>query len=211
MKYIIGFIIAGALLFPTVIFASTCSSLSGTCKLGLECTTDGGSPSAPEADDCSNTICCVPAGVLCAKDGGGCSAEADCNVKDGGFVNGVINDCGKDEKGKQQVCCKKGVEPLVNNSPAAAAPKPVILEDPLGKDHPGIIGALSRLIGTFLRFVGALALLVFVYAGVVYMTAGGSDERVKSAKDTMKYALIGLALIMFAYAFASFFFKALTG
>ncbi len=214
MKYAIGFVVAGALLFPAVILASTCASLSGTCKEVLDCTTEGGNPSSPAADDCPAKICCISAGVLCAKDGGGCSVEANCNVKDGGFVNGAINDCGKDKDGKQQVCCKKGIEPLVNNSPSGtvAIPKPVTLKDPLdiGGGSPGIIGVISRFIGTFLGVVGALALLVFVYAGIVYMTAGGSDERVKEAKDTMKYAFIGLALIMFAYAFATSFFNVLT-
>lgn len=57
--------------------------------------------------------------------------------------------------------------------------------------------------------VGALALLVFVYAGVVYMTAGSSD-RVKEARDTMKYAVLGLAMIIFAYVLTNFFFNILT-
>ena len=86
--------------------------------------------------------------------------------------------------------------------------KPVVLVDPMGGK--GIIGAISSLISVFLGMVGAIALLVFVYAGVVYMTAGGADDRVTHAKDTMKYALIGLALITFAYALTNFYFVALT-
>lgn len=70
-------------------------------------------------------------------------------------------------------------------------------------------GLIGRFVAAFIGMVGALALLVFVYAGIMYMTAGSSD-RVKQATDTMKYALIGLALIMFAYVLTSFFFNALT-
>ena len=83
------------------------------------------------------------------------------------------------------------------------------LTDPLGGI--GLLGALNRIIMTFLGVVGALALLVFVYAGVVYMTAGGHEESVTKARDTMKYAIIGLALIIFAYVLTSFYLTALTG
>lgn len=58
--------------------------------------------------------------------------------------------------------------------------------------------------------MGALALLAFVWAGVTWMTAGSSD-RVQKAKDTMKYAVIGLAMIAFAYAITSFFVDTLLG
>ena len=75
-------------------------------------------------------------------------------------------------------------------------------------DLPVIFG---RVISAFLGMVGALSLLVFVYAGVTYLTAAGEEKRVTKAKDTMKYALIGLFLIMSAYVLASFYFTVLTG
>jgi hypothetical protein len=81
------------------------------------------------------------------------------------------------------------------------------------KDNPNCEVTLNSLIGrfvaAFLGMVGALALLVFVYAGVIYMTAGSSD-RIKEARDTMKYAVLGLGLIVFAYVLTNFFFNALT-
>lgn len=82
------------------------------------------------------------------------------------------------------------------------------LTDPLGGI--GLIGIINRLVLTFLGVVGAIALLVFVYAGVTYMTAGGDDARVTRAKDAMKYAFIGLALIMGAYVLTNFYFNVLT-
>ena len=60
------------------------------------------------------------------------------------------------------------------------------------------------------RVVGALALGVFVYAGVLWMTAGSSD-RVQKAKDALKYAVIGLFMIAFAYSISAFFFSTLAG
>ncbi|MEK7115942.1 MAG: pilin, partial [Patescibacteria group bacterium] len=96
---------------------------------------------------------------------------------------------------------KKAVKPT-------APPTDLSVLDPLkGADLPILIG---RVISTFLGMVGAASLLVFVYAGVRYLTAGGSEEAVKIAKDTMKYAFIGLFLIIFAYVITNFFFTALT-
>lgn len=83
------------------------------------------------------------------------------------------------------------------------------LSNPLGTtDIPTILG---RLIQTFLGLVGAISLLVFVYAGVMYMTSAGGEKGIKTAKDTMAYAAIGLAIIIFAYAIATNYFNILTG
>jgi len=101
-------------------------------------------------------------------------------------------------------------------SPAASgttAGSPMTLTNPLcPAANPNCVtlnALIGRFVAAFIGMVGALALLVFVYAGIMYMTAGSSD-RVKQARDTMKYAVIGLALIIFAYALTSFFFNALS-
>lgn len=105
---------------------------------------------------------------------------------------------------------------LAQNPPATTTPSaqtsngPKTLEelDPLsGATFYTII---QRVISLFLGMVGALALGVFVYAGITWMTAGSSD-RVQKAKDAMKYAVIGLAMIGFSYAVTTFFIDALTG
>lgn len=99
-------------------------------------------------------------------------------------------------------------------SPAAAAAPVIegssmILKNPLGNaDIPTVIG---RVVKTFLGMVGAFALLAFVYAGILYMTAAGREEAITKSKDTMLYAFFGLLLIFFAYAITTYFFKALVG
>ncbi len=83
------------------------------------------------------------------------------------------------------------------------------LPDPLGgADLPHMIG---RVVATFLGIVGALSLLVFFYAGVTYMTAAGREDQIKKATDTMKYAFIGMLLIVFAYVIVNFYFTSLAG
>ncbi len=87
---------------------------------------------------------------------------------------------------------------------------PTTIRNPLGAsaDLPHIFG---RVIATFLGVVGSLSLLVFFYAGVTYMTAAGREESITKAKDTMKYAFIGMLLIVFAYVIVKFFFTSLAG
>ncbi len=76
------------------------------------------------------------------------------------------------------------------------------LKDPLGGlDIPTLIGAFIRYA---LGIVGALFLLYFIYAGFLWMTAGGEAERVKKSKHTMINAVLGIVVIMLSYAIISF-------
>jgi Type IV secretion system pilin len=85
----------------------------------------------------------------------------------------------------------------------ASAATTYTLENPLGTTNLNVIA--KNVINTFLGIVGALALLVFVYAGVTYLIAGGSEGMVKKSQDTMKYAVIGIVLIMFSYVITDSF------
>jgi len=90
----------------------------------------------------------------------------------------------------------------------STSPRIVSLPDPLGgADIPTVIG---RVIKTFLGLVGAIALVVFVYAGFLYLTAAGREDAIRTSKEAMKNAFIGLVVIFFSYAITTFFFKALT-
>ncbi|MDQ7815333.1 MAG: hypothetical protein RDU25_06055 [Patescibacteria group bacterium] len=71
------------------------------------------------------------------------------------------------------------------------------LEDPMGgKTVQQIVG---RVIQQVLPAVGALFLIMFIYGGVLWMTAGGSGEKVKKATQTLVNAAIGMAIVVLAY------------
>jgi len=67
---------------------------------------------------------------------------------------------------------------------------------------------LPDLIGNFisviLGVVGIIFLVLAVYAGVMYMTAGGDPGKVKKAKEILTQSLIGLIIIVAAYALTEF-------
>jgi len=83
---------------------------------------------------------------------------------------------------------------------------PIHLYNPLGAntDVPAFIG---RGIRGVLGVIGAVALLMFIYGGVTWMTAGGDAKRVEGAKSIIKNSVIGLLLIFFSYSLIGVFFS----
>ncbi|MEK7625397.1 MAG: pilin [Patescibacteria group bacterium] len=72
----------------------------------------------------------------------------------------------------------------------------------------GLQGDFATTVGTvvkgILSVVGTVFLLFTVYAGVMWMTAQGNEDRVTKAKDTIQAAVIGLFIVMAAYAITAF-------
>ena len=50
-----------------------------------------------------------------------------------------------------------------------------------------------------IKYVGILAILVVSWGGITFLTSMGNDEKVKHAKHTIIYALIGVLLSVVAY------------
>lgn len=96
----------------------------------------------------------------------------------------------------------------VASETAVTTTGPIRLFNPLGAetDIPAFIG---RGIRGVLGVIGAIALLMFVYGGVVWMTAGDS-KRVDDAKNIIKNSVIGLLLIFFSYSLIGIFFDLFT-
>jgi len=81
------------------------------------------------------------------------------------------------------------------------------LTDPLGnRDVPVLVGDI---ISYILGFVGVLALVMFIYGGITWMTSAGAAEKIKKGKDTLVWAVFGLAFIFLSYAILDFILKAL--
>ncbi len=70
---------------------------------------------------------------------------------------------------------------------------------------------VGKIIRTALGLLGIVALVLILYAGFVWMTAGGEEEKISQAKKIMVNAAIGLAIILSSYAIASFVISKLVG
>ncbi len=63
---------------------------------------------------------------------------------------------------------------------------------------------IAQIIRIALGFLGVIAVVIILLGGFKWMTAGGNDEKVKSAKKLIFSGIIGLVIVISAYAIASF-------
>jgi hypothetical protein len=70
-----------------------------------------------------------------------------------------------------------------------------------GSDLPTIIGSLINVV---LGFLGIVLLFYVLRAGFLWMTAGGDEKQVKTAKDMIRDAVIGLVVIIAGFAISNF-------
>ena len=62
----------------------------------------------------------------------------------------------------------------------------------------------SKIVGNTLQWVlsvaGAVALMMLIAGGLYYITAGGSEDRVRTAKKMVTWTILGLVLVLISYA-----------
>ena len=63
---------------------------------------------------------------------------------------------------------------------------------------------IGKIINVALSLLGVIVLVIIIYGGFLWMTAGGNDEKVGEAKKWIFGGIIGLVIILSAYAIASF-------
>jgi len=68
-------------------------------------------------------------------------------------------------------------------------------------DFPTIIGGVIKVL---LGVLGVIFLIIIVFAGVKWMTAHGEKDDVTKATDSIRQAIIGLAITLAAYAITDF-------
>lgn len=71
-------------------------------------------------------------------------------------------------------------------------------------DNVGVI------IKSALSFLGVIFLILMIYGGFLWMTASGKEEQVSKAKSIITAAIIGLIIVISAYAISYFVIKKLT-
>lgn len=70
-----------------------------------------------------------------------------------------------------------------------------------GSDLPTIIGSLINVV---LGFLGIVLLFYVLRAGFLWMTAGGDEKQVTTAKNMIRDAVIGLVVIVAGFAISNF-------
>ncbi len=64
-------------------------------------------------------------------------------------------------------------------------------------------GVMS-IINTLMGFLGIVAIIIFLWGGFRWMTAGGSEEKIDESKKIITAGIIGLIIVFVSYALAAF-------
>lgn len=84
-----------------------------------------------------------------------------------------------------------------------------IIQQPLGLPATDIRLIIANIIRVALGLLGIVLLVLFLYGGYLYMTSGGNEEQIGSAKKILINASIGLGIILSAYAIVLFVMRLL--
>lgn len=63
---------------------------------------------------------------------------------------------------------------------------------------------MSRGVNAMVVFMGTIALALIVYAGFMWMTAGGNESKIEKARTIMIWTLLGTIAIGASYGFVKF-------
>ena len=75
-------------------------------------------------------------------------------------------------------------------------------------DLPKLIG---NVIGGVLSLIAVIFFILMVYGGLLWMTARGNTDQVKKAQDAIISAVIGIVVVLSAYAITTFVFTSISG
>lgn len=74
---------------------------------------------------------------------------------------------------------------------------------------PGTFPAIiNTVFSASLGFLGVVALLAFIWGGLIWMTSGGDTAKIMKAKKTMTWAVAGLVIIFAAFSILTLIFNA---
>lgn len=70
---------------------------------------------------------------------------------------------------------------------------------------------ISNIVSIFLSLLGVLFMILMIYGGYTWMTAAGDEKKIDKAKDIIRAAIIGLIIVVAAYAISVFVISKLWG
>ena len=70
---------------------------------------------------------------------------------------------------------------------------------------------VGKVVGIVVGLLGLILAVFIVYGGAMWMTSGGNEEQIKKAKAMIINAIIGLVIVLLAYAISSFIIDKLAG
>jgi lipoprotein len=104
---------------------------------------------------------------------------------------------------------------LVGNVSAGSCPQGSLRNDytnsisecNIAEDHAGsnnLMGTINTIISVVLGVLGILAVAYIIYGGFMLTTATGDPAKIKKARETIMYGVIGLVVALLAFAIVNF-------
>jgi len=147
-------------------------------------------------DLCENFIYAGSCPNFCANHGGG----GVCNFID------EVPDCSTNPDAPG--CSTDPDAPSVSTDPSKTIPPSAKLDNPLGVST--VPEVISRLIKIMLGLVGTVSLVVFIYAGFLWITAQGKPDQINKGKQAMIWAVVGILVVFSSYAILKYVFDVLS-
>ncbi|PJC40748.1 MAG: hypothetical protein CO042_02130 [Parcubacteria group bacterium CG_4_9_14_0_2_um_filter_41_8] len=82
--------------------------------------------------------------------------------------------------------------------------------NPIGDASGGAPALYGRLIRSFLGAIGVAALFFFIIGGFKILTSQGNSDKLKSGKDTLVWAVIGLVVAFSSYILLRYVLEIIT-
>jgi heme/copper-type cytochrome/quinol oxidase subunit 2 len=79
-----------------------------------------------------------------------------------------------------------------------------------GDNNGDIQTIIKKIVNVMMFIIGAVAVIMIVYSGFKYVTSSGDAAAVASAKSTLIYSIVGLAVAILAYAIVNFVITSFT-
>ncbi len=174
----------------------TCPATGGTgCVSGL-CGTVG-----------SNNLCICNSHDHCPSDKY-CPNEGDktCLEKVGlntpcSTIGDAMCKSGYCDPGKK-ICANPPDGYLDKKTSSGTASTSIALPNLLEETNPAKLA--SRVVGFLIGIAGAIALAIFVYAGIILLISQGSPDKIKEARSALTWTTIGLFLVFGSYAILNY-------
>lgn len=81
----------------------------------------------------------------------------------------------------------------------------------VGSGSENLEANITNIINAIIAVLGIVAVIIIIIGGVSYMTSSGDAGKVKKAKDTILYGVIGLVICVLAFAIVNFVIKNIIG
>lgn len=70
----------------------------------------------------------------------------------------------------------------------------------------GLTGIIGQVVKLLLAFIGSISLALYVYAGVLWMTASGESAKIEKSKEIIVWTTLGVAMMLGSYLVVTYLF-----